>query len=162
MDLTFKVANKNDVQIIHQLADKIWRKHYPSIISIKQIEYMLQKMYSEAALLKQMEGGHEFTLALLNTIPVGYSSLNKTDTTNYFLHKFYVDVTYHRLGIGSKLFNYIVSKLPLASSIELTVNRKNYEAINFYFKNGFVIRAIADVDIGNDYFMNDFVMIRNG
>jgi hypothetical protein len=42
----------------------------------------------------------------------------------------------------------------------LTVNRKNYKAINFYFKNGFTIKEIADFDIGNGFFMNDFIMIK--
>jgi hypothetical protein len=35
----------------------------------------------------------------------------------------------------------------------------NYKAINFYFKNGFTIEKVADFDIGDGYFMNDFVMI---
>ena len=44
-------------------------------------------------------------------------------------------------------------------TIRLQVNRMNYKAINFYFKHGFVIEKVADFDIGDGYFMNDFVMI---
>ena len=36
---------------------------------------------------------------------------------------------------------------------------QNYKSINFYFKNGFVIERVADFDIGNNFVMNDFVMI---
>jgi ribosomal protein S18 acetylase RimI-like enzyme len=43
-------------------------------------------------------------------------------------------------------------------SITLTVNRQNYKAINFYFKNGFTIDHIANFDIGKGYVMEDFVM----
>ena len=39
------------------------------------------------------------------------------------------------------------------------VNRMNYKAVNFYFKSGFTIEKVADFDIGDGYFMNDFVMI---
>jgi ribosomal protein S18 acetylase RimI-like enzyme len=44
-------------------------------------------------------------------------------------------------------------------TIRLTVNRQNFKSINFYFKLGFKIEKVADFDIGNGYFMNDFVML---
>jgi hypothetical protein len=34
----------------------------------------------------------------------------------------------------------------------------NYKAINFYFKNGFVIESLLDLNIGEGFQMNDFVM----
>ena len=34
-----------------------------------------------------------------------------------------------------------------------------FRIVNFYFKNGFVIEKAEDFDIGNNYFMNDFVMV---
>jgi len=160
MELKFKIADKYDVAIIHQLANKIWKKHYPAIISMEQIEYMLQKMYSEDSLIKQIEDGHEFTLVILDGTPIGYISLSKKEEHHYFLHKFYVDVAVHRQNVGSKLFHFILSKLSSKATIELTVNRQNFKAINFYFKNGFLIKEVADFDIGNGYVMNDFVMIR--
>jgi ribosomal protein S18 acetylase RimI-like enzyme len=42
--------------------------------------------------------------------------------------------------------------------LRLQVNRQNVVAINFYFKAGFVIEKSADFDIGDGYFMNDFIM----
>jgi ribosomal protein S18 acetylase RimI-like enzyme len=160
MELVFKTASPDHVPVIAQLADKIWRIHYPSIINIEQIEYMLNKMYSSEALLKQMELGQVFTLVYLNDEPVGYVSISSNDNKNYLLHKFYILVNEHKKGIGTELFNYILNKMKGAETIELTVNRQNYKAINFYFKNGFTIKETADFDIGNGYFMNDFVMIK--
>jgi ribosomal protein S18 acetylase RimI-like enzyme len=46
------------------------------------------------------------------------------------------------------------------NAMRLQVNRKNVKAINFYFKNGFVIEDAKDFDIGSGYFMKDFVMIK--
>ena len=45
------------------------------------------------------------------------------------------------------------------SAVRLTVNRKNFKAINFYFKQGFIIEEVKDFDIGNNYEMNDFIML---
>ena len=160
MKLVFKRATKVEISEITHLADKIWKIHYPSIISMEQIEYMLKNLYSSEALLKQMELGQIFTLVYLNNEPVGYVSISTNDNKNYFLHKFYILVNEHKKGIGTELFNYILNQIQDAKTIELTVNRQNYKAINFYFKNGFTIKEIADFDIGNGYFMNDFVMIK--
>jgi diamine N-acetyltransferase len=160
MNLTFKKAEKVDIEIVARLAERIWRKHYIDIITREQIEYMLKKMYSHEQLIKQMEEGHVFSLAHLDDIPVGYISVSTKDQKNYFLHKFYVEVKEQAKGIGSRFFQYILEELGDAESIELTVNRSNFKAINFYFKNGFVIKEVADFDIGDGFFMNDFVMIK--
>jgi diamine N-acetyltransferase len=41
--------------------------------------------------------------------------------------------------------------------LQLQVNRHN-DAKNFYTKQGFVIIKEADTDIGNGFFMNDYIM----
>ncbi len=160
MNITYKKAEKSDFKIIATLAEKIWRKHYITIITMEQIEYMLEKMYSEQKLLKQMEEGHSFTLVYLNRVPAGYISISTTDKQNYFIHKFYVDTDLQAKGIGTQFFKYIEQSLLNAKTFELAVNRENYTAINFYFKNGFVIKEVTDFEIGNNYFMNDFIMIK--
>ena len=63
-------------------------------------------------------------------------------------------------NIGSLLLEAMLSSLPEAIVVRLQVNRSNFKAINFYFKKGFVIESAADFDIGNGFFMNDFVMIK--
>ncbi len=160
MELTYKQATSVDIPVIARLADVIWKQHYPSIITEEQIDYMLKSYYSSEQLLKQMQEGHLFTLVYFNNQPAGYASVSTKDNKNYFLHKFYILVDEHKRGIGSSLFNYLLKQMDAAETLELTVNRQNYKAINFYFKNGFVIKEVADFNIGNGYFMNDFVMIK--
>jgi len=160
MNFSFKVATYNDIPVIAMLADKIWRVHYISIISLEQIEYMLKKMYSPDSLKRQMIEGHVFSIVFNDTNPIGYLSISSKDNKEYFLHKFYVDISEQNKGVGSSLFNHVLSTIPNANTIELTVNRNNYKAINFYFKQGFKIKEVADFDIGNGYFMNDFVMVK--
>ena len=159
INLTIKQANSGDIDLIYSLADKIWRAHYPSIISIEQIDYMLTMMYSKEALLQQMSEGQHFLLAFHGEIPVGYISYSIKNKGEYFLHKFYVDTNRHRAGIGSVFFNQVFNGFEDLESIRLTVNRKNFKAINFYFKQGFIIEEVKDFDIGNNYEMNDFIMM---
>ena len=159
-NISFKIATEADLQIIQQLAEKIWRKHYPAIITLEQIDYMLQRMYSIESLQQQLNDVCHFILEFVDENPCGFISVSEKKIGEYFIHKLYVDVEQHRSGLGRALLDEALQLFSDWKKISLTVNRQNFKAINFYFKNGFVIEQVADFDIGNGYVMNDFVMMK--
>jgi len=161
MNLTIRKANLDDVHTIAFLAHKIWNEHYLSIISQAQIDFMLDKMYSEESLTEQMNLGHQFYLVSQENVALGYCSFSKKEEGNYFVNKFYVDVSSHRSGIGTQLLNHVLQQIPDYKTIELAVNRENHKAINFYFKQGFTIKNTFDLEIGGGFYMNDFLMLKN-
>ena len=160
MDLTFKQLDpENDIPELSELAVKIWNAYYPEVITQAQIDYMLGQSYTAEALRKQMQDDkHVFTGAYLDGKMAGYISVSTDGLGEYFIHKLYVDTSFHRKGIGSALFEYVFDKTNF-TAIRLTVNRHNYKAVNFYFRIGFIIEKVADFDIGNGFVMNDFVML---
>ena len=158
--ISFKTCTVADVPTIQQLAEKIWRKHYVEIISMSQIDFMLGNMYDAESLQHQMKNGCEFILELVDKIAVGFISISKKNETELFIHKLYVDTSKHRKGLGKALLDEALQKNKWVTEVRLTVNRQNFKAINFYFKNGFVIESVADFDIGNGFVMNDFVMLK--
>lgn len=157
INCTFHQATQDEIALIQDLAQNIWRQYYPSIISIEQIEYMLELMYSKQSLLEQMKKNHHFYLAYDNNSAVGFASVSTSDGKAWFLHKFYILPSLHRKGIGTQFLKFLENEVS-PETLELTVNRQNYKSINFYFKNGFVIEKVEDFDIGQGYQMNDFVM----
>ncbi|MBL7811923.1 MAG: GNAT family N-acetyltransferase [Bacteroidetes bacterium] len=156
--MQFRTALPADIPAIHDLARKIWNQHYPAIIGQEQVNYMLQKIYNADSLKQQMQEGQHFFLIELEKNPVGFLSFS-VQNENIFLNKFYIDTSLHRKGLGRLSFQRFLGMIPDAFEIRLQVNRQNYTAINFYFKMGFVIEKVADFDIGDGYFMNDFIMI---
>jgi len=152
-------AKSEDIPLITSLAHKIWKAYYPAIITHEQIDYMLDKFYSTTSLDEQMNDGQDFYLIKLNNNSVGYLSITKQNDGEYFLNKFYIDLDQHRKNIGQTSFQNLLNELPEINTIRLTVNRSNYKTINFYFKFGFIIEEVKDFDIGNNYYMNDFIMI---
>ena len=159
-ELIINPAAEKDIPVIHKLATEIWHAYYPDIISVEQISYMLEKMYSESSLIKQMKEGHRFYIAHREEQPIGYFSYSKSESNNFFLHKLYIKTSEHHKGQGTQLLKHLFDLLPKDHNLRLTVNRKNYKAINYYFKNGFVIEEVKDFDIGDGFFMKDFVMLR--
>lgn len=141
------------------MANKIWWQHYPAIISGQQIEYMLEMMYSEKSITEQMAQAQNYTLIYADNEPVGYYAVSEKSPRHYFLHKFYVDVKKHRIGIGEAALKKLKENdCKGYEEIRLQVNRRNIKAVNFYFKHGFVIDYAEDFPIGGGYSMDDFFM----
>ena len=156
-------AKEADLGIINRLAHATWPDAYGKIISPGQLNYMLELIYSEAALTNQIKNlRHKFIIIYDKSDPVGFASFslkNATDLTLYRLHKLYVLPNQQGKGTGGCLTTYIVDEIKKtgASVLELNVNRHN-SAVSFYKKKGFVVVREEDIDIGNGYFMNDYVM----
>lgn len=159
MSIQIRKANTSEIPLIASLAERIWRVHYPSIISHAQIDYMLDLMYSESSLQKQMEEGYHFFLVENNAAPIGYISIGKKADGDYFLSKFYMEIAEQGKGFGKTAFAQMVNEFPDMKTIRLQVNRRNFKSINFYFKLGFIIEDAKDFDVGNGYSMDDFVML---
>ena len=158
--ISIQAANTLSIPVIKELAYIIWPPTYSPILPAGQLEYMLDLIYSEASLQKQMERGHQFILIYNDTDAIGFASYSpKENTSIYKLHKLYINQNQQGKGIGKIAIDYICNDIKNkdAVSLELNVNRHN-KALHFYQKLGFKIIGKEDIDIGNGYFMNDFVL----
>lgn len=159
LNMQLKQATGTNAPLIREMAETIWWNHYPTIIGEEQVKFMLGKMYSLESLRSQIEEGKQLYYILVeDEIPIGFIGIERMDAKSAFIHKFYLLQTKQRKGSGTQAFHLILNQFPELTEIRLQVNRQNYQAINFYFKIGFVIDKVADFDIGDGYFMNDFIM----
>jgi diamine N-acetyltransferase len=158
-DTLLTVASADDIPVIRRLANEIWLAHYPDIIGMEQVNYMLERMYSESKLLEQIQSVDiTFYLVTSDLEPIGFIGVKALGEGNYFIDKFYLSSQKQRKGLGSEAFQLLCGALGRVVSLQLQVNRQNFKSINFYFKLGFVIDHCFDVSIGDGYEMNDFLM----
>jgi ribosomal protein S18 acetylase RimI-like enzyme len=160
--VTIQQATADDLATIRKLAYAIWPVAYGDILSAHQLQYMLGKFYSLSSLEHQFTfSKHKFIIALDDTTPIGFASFSphQDDHTIFHLNKLYVLPDYQGQKIGQLLLDFIISEIKNsgATSLQLNVNRNN-KAIHFYEKQDFTIIRKEDIDIGEGYFMNDFVM----
>lgn len=160
-----KLCSKEDLPRIAELARAIWLSYYTDFLPHEQIEYMLNKFYSDKSLLEQNKEGQEFYEITDDGKVIGFTSFSRKDSNDFFIHKLYLLSESRKKNTGTRVLDLLLSKFRAKASgsdinIRLTVNRQNFKAINFYFKNGFQIEQVADFDIGNGWFMNDFVMVK--
>lgn len=159
--IQFREAGISDIPLIRELAHATWKTTYPDILPEEQMNYMLEMMYSTSSLNHQInQQKHRFLFAMDDGRPVAFASWSEMAIKgSYRLHKIYVSATRQGKGIGKKLIERIIQTIqPEGSAVlELNVNRHN-KAKDFYLRQGFRIVREEDIDIGNGYFMNDYVM----
>ncbi len=153
-----KVSTETDIQLVSKLSNLIWHQHYPSIITVEQIDYMLAKFHSPQALAQQIENGQAYSLIQLDGENIGYCAFTEKESKAFFLNKFYIDQTQQGKGIGKAVFQLLLKEMGQPQRITLQVNRRNINAVNFYFKVGFTITEAKDFPIGDGYSMDDFIM----
>ena len=141
-----------------ELAKPIWEEHYTPIIGAKQVEYMLNKFQSEAAVKQQIESGYEYWFVFFDKKPAGYFAIEKR-ATRLFISKFYLALAFRGRDIARTMLNQC-KKLALNKNcphLSLTVNKDN-PAYGIYHKLGFTTLDAVKVDIGSGYFMDDYCM----
>ena len=148
-----------DLQRIIELAEKTWEPTYKEILSKEQLIYMFEMMYSEAVLRKRMLNVNDFYISKINQIDVGFLETVKNDEYKLYISKIYVDPNYQKKGIGKYLIEFLEKKAISMKfkSLKLNVNRYN-PAQHFYTRIGFRIEKQIDIEIGNGYLMEDYIM----
>lgn len=155
-------AGFGDYNLVHTLAEKVWPQTYKNILTNDQITYMFEMMYSQIAYNEQIEKkGHEFLLIRDESGYLGFASyeLNYNNKPITKVHKIYVLPQTQGKGAGRALIDKI-SQIATDNNntvVSLNVNRYN-TAIGFYEKIGFVKAGQEDIDIGNGYLMEDYIM----
>ena len=158
----FRKATLDDIETIQQIVAITWPVTYGTIVSPEQLNYMIALLYSHDAMKKQMESLQQFIMLEENGEAIAFASYSLTDQPNiYKLNKLYALPSQQGKGTGKNFIHYILNEITAlgATALQLNVNRFN-KAKNFYEHLGFVIIKEEDVDIGNGFFMNDYVMER--
>lgn len=157
-------ASLEDLPAIAELAAVIWRAHYPTIISIAQIEFMLERMYALPVMREEMaQRGIRYDRLFVNSQLVGFASYGQTETAGVVkLHKLYVLPELHGLGLGSRLLKHCEDEARVmgAHRLILAVNKGNAKAIAAYRRNGFDVAESVVNDIGGGFVMDDFIMAK--
>jgi diamine N-acetyltransferase len=158
----FKItkASIEDIPLIRELTFQVWPQTYAALLAPEQIDYMLELMYSEESLQRQMKEEHSrFIFIYEEDNPVGFASYSEIEPAIFKLHKLYVLPGQQGKGSGKFMMDHILNEIKKegATAIQLQVKRDN-KARFFYEKLGFYISKEIDLDIGNGYLMSDYIM----
>lgn len=152
------------VTALREMACLIWPVAYAGIIPASQIDYMLEWMYAEETIRREIaEESIAYHWITADGEKIGFLAAGPSSVGEPCpLHKFYLLPDRQRCGHGSAAIRALASLVSAAgaTSLELRVNRDNTPAIAFYRKNGFEVYAEDCRAIGGGFVMDDFLMRR--
>jgi|GEM_PF-7806 len=152
-----RVESPEQLSALVRLADRIWREHYSPLIGRAQVDYMLDKFQSEAAVSEQLSEGYIYEMLTLSGAPCGYLAV-KSEEKRLFLSKLYIEKSCRGRGFSHTMFSRIEELAAGLSAIYLTVNKGNDGSIAAYKKLGFEIIDSVVSDIGGGFVMDDYIM----
>ena len=151
-----------DIEALIELARIVWHAHYPGIISVAQIEYMLDQRYRPEVVQRELERDDTWwELAIISGVPVGFSSCLITKPGEMKLDKLYVHPLHQGMGVGRKLLQSVLTRARRlrCERLVLAVNKHNAQAIAAYRRWGFRIEESKVTDIGGGFVMDDYIMV---
>lgn len=154
------LASPETLPHITDIAARTWKVAYKDILNPEQISYMLEQMYAPATLLRRLQQGSLFYLISEEQVPMGFAEVElNINGSEAKLHKIYVLPEAQGKNMGLQLLDQVkaVAAEHQQKVLLLNVNRHN-PAKHFYEKQGFTVLKEEDIDIGNGYYMNDYVM----
>jgi len=157
------LLHKKQIGELIEMARRIWHAHYPGIISVEQIDYMLERGYNRDVILHEIdEQGITWLTISDATVIIGFASVGPHGDDTYKLHKLYLLPEYHGRGIGAMALDRVEQLAWEAGkhTLVLNVNKHNPKAIRSYERAGWHIAEEVVNDIGNGYVMDDFIMTK--
>lgn len=160
--MNYEKVSVSDTDMIKELSDLatgIVKEHYDPILGEGQNDYMIHKFQSVAAITEQLEHYNYQYYFVSDTTgnKVGFLAFYQKGNELY-LSKFYLQKAQRGKGIARDMLQFAIQRAQEQglSSITLNVN-KNNNAVSVYEKLGFKRIGQEKIDIGNGFFMDDFV-----
>ena len=150
-------ADKDAIKEMSVMATAIVREHYDPIIGKEQNDYMLKMFQSEEAIAEQLGHGYNYCFVKEGGRNAGFMAYYKRENALY-LSKFYLYKDMRGKGFSRTMMEYLKTKAKELglNRIELNVN-KNNDSKYVYEKLGFTVAWLEKNDIGNGFYMDDYV-----
>jgi diamine N-acetyltransferase len=154
------VRTHDQLADIALMAHEIWYEYYVPLIGRAQVDYMVAKFQSVAAMSAQIDSGYEYFLVRRDEINLGYFAVQpEPEAGRLFLSKLYLLARHRGGGTGRACMEFIerLSRERGLHLLWLTVNKGN-PSVKAYQRLGFNIAAEIVMDIGGGFVMDDYRM----
>lgn len=159
--MQFKKIEKDDlssVRRLSKLAAGIVKKYFDPIIGPDQNDYMIEKFLSTDSIIGQLEEGYWYYFVQAEQgEDIGFLAFYPKEESMY-LSKFYLKEEARGKGLSRKMLKFVVKAARKEGLTEIRLNvNKNNSAVKAYKSLGFEKVAERKKDIGNGFYMDDFV-----
>lgn len=147
----------NGIDEMSELATCIVREHFDPLIGKAQNDYMISLFQTPGAIREQLMHGYRYYFVKEAEKKIGFLAFYPKGDAMY-LSKFYLLKSERGKGHAHDMLAFVEEETGKEGlhAVELNVNRHN-SAVEVYKKLGFQIIRGEKNDIGNGFFMDDYV-----
>ena len=150
--------NEQEIKEMSEMATAILRDYYDPIIGKEQNDYMLEMFQSEDAIREQLDHGYRYYFVRdEDGKDLGFVAFYLRENALY-LSKLYLYKDQRGKGYARTILEFLKTQAKELdrNRIELNVNRNN-DTRFIYEKLGFTVAWEEKNDIGNGFYMDDYV-----
>jgi len=150
-------GDKEEINEMSKMATAIVRDYYDPIIGKDQNDYMLKMFQTPEAITEQLEHGYRYYFVRENGKNLGFVAFYPRENALY-LSKLYLYKDERGKGYAREILEFLKTQARELgfNRIELNVNRNN-DTRFIYEKLGFTVAWEEKNDIGNGFYMDDYV-----
>ncbi len=141
---------ENDYKNLYEFMRPLWLDAYSEILPKTQIEFLLNKYFSEPNIARFRAKNYQYR-RILDCGVLVFVELE----SELYIDKLYLLPSARGTGIAEQVF---AELLKHGKDLTLNVNQSNERAVRCYLKNGFIIDSKIDIDLGNGMINCDYVM----
>lgn len=151
--LRIRIATPAEMDIVSDLAHRIWPVCYAELIAPHERDNMLERIYSADALRIQQREGQAFWIASLEGQDIGFASASADDKA-VRIHKLYVLPDIQGKGTGRAMVDACIAHFPERQEAFLYMHRENIPARQFYERLGFAVTGDIPVKMGDFHYID--------
>jgi len=162
--MNFKqIKTTAEIEKLVGLIREIWPEVFIPIIGKEQVDYMLVHYQGADVIAAEIERGVRYFFIEENGQPAGYFAYS-LEEDHLAISKVYLKKELRGRGLSSAVFEHFeeAARNAKKGKISLHVNRGNKLAIEVYLHKGFKIAQSVDQPFGDRFFLNDYVMVKEG
>ena len=150
--------DRQSAERLSAIATEIVKEHYDPIIGAAQNDYMISKFQTVDAITEQLSHGYSYYFVNVAGETVGFMGFYPRDGAMY-LSKLYLYKDKRGRGYSREMVRFVsvAAKNEGLTGVELNVNRFNTGSIAVYEALGFRRIREEKNDIGNGFYMDDYV-----
>ena len=148
--MEIRAFTPQDFAEIYQFMYPLWHETYGEILPKEQIDFLLNKFFSEKGLKEYRAMGYEYFKLGEDGVLVFVERENET-----YMDKLYLRPSARGKGYPTQAFAFMAKR---GKDLMLSANQANARAIRCYQKNGFVIEKAIDVELGNGMVNHDYIL----
>ncbi|MGI6176603.1 MAG: GNAT family N-acetyltransferase [Christensenellales bacterium] len=155
-----EIANERQIHDVSELAHTIWQEHFAPLLKPGQVDYMLQRYQSPAAIRQVIQQeGYRYYFLIVRDERIGYMAVCGEGEI-LFLSKLYIKKERRGQGYSRKALEFLQEYAEKNGHARIRLNcyRHNGRSLAAYEKLGFMITDEEHADIGNGYVLNDYIL----